>query len=302
MERELAALVHELKRRRRMGESSIYLSDPSHDWLLKKAEALRKLQAEEVARSRQANSSDAARLENSLSAEISTTKKARSGRQKDEASVPDPPEVKVEADAADAWDILETSLNTDDWCLSQLKPGKKLVIGKGLRTAELCFCGEAPGAEEEEQGIPFVGPAGQLLTKMIGAMGLSREQVYISNIMKYRPPLPTLMGNRPPTAPEMAYCLPYLKAELALVKPKIIVALGKTAIDGLLGPDSKRRMGLIRGKWQDWNGIPLMPTYHPSYLLRNQDLAVKRQVWEDLLLVMERLDLPISEKQRGFFR
>lgn len=189
----------------------------------------------------------------------------------------------------------------DPTCLEHVKPGKKLVFGTGTVDAEIFFCGEAPGAEEETAGEPFVGPAGELLTKIIVAMGLSREQVYIGNIMKWRPEMPTPIGNRPPTAEEMAFCLPFLRAQLEIVRPKVIVALGATAIEGLLGPDPDRRIGKIHGQWHAFNGIPLMPTYHPSYLLRNGTNRSKRTVWEDLLLVMGKIGLPISERQRGFF-
>ncbi len=174
------------------------------------------------------------------------------------------------------------------------------VFGVGNPEAELMFIGEAPGADEDEQGEPFVGKAGQLLTKMIQAMGLQREQVYIANILKCRPDMPTgSTGNRKPTLEEMKTCHPYLEAQLAIIQPKALVALGATAIEGLL--NEKTPISKLRGKLMMWNGIPLMPTYHPAYLLRNQSVAEKRKVWEDLLLVMESLKLPISEKQRGFF-
>ena len=168
------------------------------------------------------------------------------------------------------------------------------------------FVGEAPGAEEEVQGEPFVGPAGQLLTKMIGGMGLGRADVYIGNIMNWRPAMPVdergvQYGNRPPTAPELAYCLPYLKAQIEVVNPALLVALGATAASGLLGPDAFKALGEIRGQWREFASRPLMVTYHPSYILRNQSNRSKRLIWEDLLKVMERAKLPVSDKQRGFF-
>jgi DNA polymerase len=187
-------------------------------------------------------------------------------------------------------------------CNEHVRPGRKLVFGVGTPEAEIFFCGEGPGADEEKQGEPFVGPAGQLLTKIIQAMGLSREAVYIGNVMKWRPEMPQEWGNREPTPSEVAFSLPFLRAQLAIVRPKVIVALGKTAVNGLLGPDPARRMTRFRGQWQTFDGVALMPTFHPSYLLRNSSAAVKRQVWEDMLAVMERIGMPISEKQRGFFR
>lgn len=186
-------------------------------------------------------------------------------------------------------------------CNQHVTKGCKVVFGVGSPDADLFFVGEAPGADEEIQGEPFVGRAGQLLTKMIQAMGLAREEVYIGNIMNWRPEMPTKVGNRPPAQEEMEFCLPYLKAQIEIVKPKVVIALGATAVSGLLGPDPKRRIGDMRGKWSQFEGIPLMVTYHPSYILRNGSLKTKRTVWEDLLMVMEKAALPISEKQRGFF-
>ena len=189
----------------------------------------------------------------------------------------------------------------DPVCQQNLHPGKKLVIGKGNLDADIFFCGEAPGADEETLGEPFVGRTGQLLTKIIMAMGLSRDDVYIGNIMNWRPDTGKTSGNRPPTADEMRHCLPYLLAQLSIVSPKVIVALGATAVAGLLGADPTRKMRDVRGKWHDFNGIPLMVTFHPSYLLRNATNATKRLVWEDMLAVMEKLSIPISDKQRQYF-
>jgi DNA polymerase len=175
-----------------------------------------------------------------------------------------------------------------------------VVFGVGNPEARLVFVGEAPGEEEDLQGEPFVGRAGQLLTKMIQAMGLTREQVYIGNIVKCRPDMPEgVPGNRKPTKQEMETCVPYLRAQLEVIKPVAMVALGATAVEGLLGPVGT--IGSLRGRFLDYRGTPLMPTYHPSYLLRNQNNTEKRKVWEDLLKVMERLEMTISEKQRNFF-
>ncbi|MGD9896203.1 MAG: uracil-DNA glycosylase family protein [Candidatus Methylacidiphilaceae bacterium] len=174
------------------------------------------------------------------------------------------------------------------------------VFGVGNPHARLFFAGEAPGAEEDRQGEPFVGPAGKLLTRMIQAMGLQREDVYIANILKCRPDLPRgTPGNRKPTPEEMQTCLPYLREQIRIIQPEVIVALGLTALEGLTG--LAKGMSSLRGTFLDFQGIPLLPTFHPSYLLYRPDLRLKRQVWEDLLLVMERLKLPISERQRSFF-
>jgi DNA polymerase len=175
-----------------------------------------------------------------------------------------------------------------------------VVFGVGNPEAKLMFVGEGPGEEEDLKGEPFVGRAGQLLTKMIVAMGLSREEVYIANIVKCRPDMPPgVPGNRKPTRAEMDACVPFLRAQIDIIKPAAMVALGATAVEGLLGPVGT--IGSLRGKFLEYRGTPLMPTYHPSYLLRNASNTEKRKVWEDLLKVMERLEMPVSEKQRGFF-
>ncbi len=162
------------------------------------------------------------------------------------------------------------------------------------------FVGEAPGADEDAQGEPFVGRAGQLLTKIIETMGLSRDRVYIGNILKCRPDMPVdAPGNRKPTPEEMQTCIPWLLDQIGIIQPKVMVALGATAMEGLLG--GKPAISQLRGCWHEFKGIPLMPTFHPSYVLRGNDIHKKRQVWEDMLQVMEKLGMPISPKQRGFF-
>ncbi len=186
-------------------------------------------------------------------------------------------------------------------CPNLVKARKNVVFGVGDIHSPLMFVGEAPGADEDERGEPFVGRAGELLTKIIGAMGLSRSQVFIANILKCRPDTPgQSAGNRKPAPEEMATCIPWLEKQIDIIQPKAMVALGATAIEGLLG---KTLIGVtrLRGQWQSYRGIPLMPTYHPAYVLRNQAMSVKREVWEDMLKVMEKLAMPISEKQRGYF-
>lgn len=219
-----------------------------------------------------------------------------------DADIPDPEPFELPAGSRqERWQWLRDKVLNCPVCNAHVRPGKRVVFGIGSLDAKIFFCGEAPGAEEEMQGEPFVGPAGELLTRIIGAMGLSREDVYIGNIMNWRPEMPTEIGNRKPTMREMNFCLPYLRAQVEIVQPKVIVALGSTAVDGLLGPDSKRRIGSIRGKWFEFGQWPLMATYHPAYLLRNNANKTKRMVWEDMLQVMDKVGLPISERQRGYF-
>ena len=186
-------------------------------------------------------------------------------------------------------------------CAHLASSRKNVVFGVGNIEAELMFIGEAPGADEDEQGEPFVGKAGQLLTKIIQTMGLSRNSVYIANILKCRPDTPgQSAGNRKPTPEEMQTCIPFLHEQIDLIQPKVLVALGATAVEGLLGKTTG--ITRLRGNWRTYRGIPLMPTYHPAYLLRNQAPSEKRRVWEDMLQVMEKLGMTISEKQRNYFK
>lgn len=207
----------------------------------------------------------------------------------------------VKGSKADKLAALRQKTTTCKICPHLAKSRTQVVFGVGDPEAKLMFVGEAPGAEEDKQGEPFVGLAGKLLTKMITAMELTREQVYIANVLKCRPDMPAnTSGNRKPTRTEMDTCLPYLRAQVSIIAPTVIVALGSTAVEGLFGPQ-KTTISRLRGTWMELDGVPVRPTFHPSYLLHNQDLALKRLVWTDLLAAMEKLSLPISEKQRGYF-
>lgn len=192
-------------------------------------------------------------------------------------------------------------------CPNLVATRRSVVFGEGNIHARLLFIGEAPGMDEDLQGEPFVGAAGSKLTQMIQAMGLTRQDVFIANVLKCRPDTPAqVTGNRKPTSAEMSTCLPYLQEQVELIQPEVIVALGATAVEGLFG-QKQVFIGRVRGRWQPFRGIPVMPTYHPSYILRSEDnpaeaMKVKRMVWEDLLAAMERLQLPISAKQRGYFK
>ena len=158
----------------------------------------------------------------------------------------------------------------------------RVVPGQGCATARIMFVGEAPGADEDRQGLAFVGRAGQLLTRMIAAMGLSREQVFIANVLKCRPP-----GNRDPAPQEVACCLPFLKRQIQLIAPDVLVALGGHAMKNLLATEAS--VSRMRGRLHDYDGTPLAVTYHPAYLLRSPDM--KRAAWDDLQLVLRHLGL-----------
>lgn len=161
------------------------------------------------------------------------------------------------------------------------------VPGEGNPRARLLFVGEAPGEDEDRQGRPFVGKAGRLLDQMIVAMGLARDEVFIANTLKCRPP-----GNRDPLEQEVAACLPYLRAQIALIRPEVICSLGRHSTNALLSRQSS--LGKLRGQFFDYLGIPLLPTYHPSYLLRTP--ADKKHAWADLQQIMGRLGLPLPDQ------
>jgi len=163
----------------------------------------------------------------------------------------------------------------------------KIVFGAGNPNADLVFCGEAPGADEDKQGEPFVGRAGKLLTKIINAMGFERSDIYILNVIKCRPP-----GNRDPLPDEVANCSPFMLEQIKILQPKVIVALGKYAAQTLL--DTNVAISRLRGRWFDWHGVKLMPTFHPSYLLRNQ--SSKREVWEDMKAVLKYMGRPVPRR------
>ena len=218
------------------------------------------------------------------------------------ATVPQPvPFTLPDGDKRTRWEALRELVLTSEICNAHVRDGCQVVFGVGSLDADIFFVGEAPGADEEIQGEPFVGPAGQLLTRMIKGMGMEREEVYIGNIMNWRPEMPSPTGNRPPNEKEIAFCLPYLLEQIRIVQPKVVVALGLTAATGLLGLEGKPVMKQVRGAWHEAVGVPCRITYHPSYILRNGSMSAKRMVWEDLLTAMERAGLPISEKQRGYF-
>ncbi|MEA3489287.1 MAG: uracil-DNA glycosylase [Candidatus Omnitrophota bacterium] len=162
-----------------------------------------------------------------------------------------------------------------------------VVFGEGSPRADLMFIGEAPGADEDRQGWPFVGRAGQLLTKIIESIGLKRDDVFIANILKCRPP-----GNRNPLPGEIAVCSPYLFKQIELIEPKVICALGKFAAQALLNTETP--IGRLRGRFYDYRGIKLMPTYHPAYLLRNPE--GKKDVWKDMQKISKELGLSIPRR------
>jgi DNA polymerase len=198
------------------------------------------------------------------------------------SGVPVEPGDTQSVDHAAALRAIREDLGDCTRCVLHKQGRKQIVFGVGNPDAELMFVGEGPGADEDEQGEPFVGRAGQLLNKMIEAMGLRREQVYIANVVKCRPP-----GNRTPEKEECDTCLPFLLRQIAVIQPKAIVALGAVAARTLLGLNEP--MSKLRGRWFDFRGSRLAVTYHPAYLLR--DPRQKGEAWKDLQMVMEYMGL-----------
>jgi uracil-DNA glycosylase family 4 len=173
------------------------------------------------------------------------------------------------------------------------------LLGHGALDAKVVFVGEAPSLEEMEAGKAFAGASGELLQKILTAAAIKPADIYLVPVMVWRPEPPTQYGKRPPNARELAFNLPYLRAQIDVVAPRVVVALGSQAFEALHGRTPT--ITQARGQWFDLAGVPLMATYHPNYLLHNPSASAKRAVWEDFLLVMEKLGLPISEKQRGYF-
>jgi uracil-DNA glycosylase family 4 len=189
------------------------------------------------------------------------------------------PEVREQPDERPTLEEIRAKMGDCHRC--KLYVGRtNLVFGDGASNARLMFVGEAPGAEEDAQGLPFVGAAGQLLNNLLSKLGLSREEVYIANVLKSRPP-----GNRDPEADEIAACLPFLKKQIQAIRPQVIVTLGRIAGQALL--DTKEPLTRLRGRWQRYHDIRVMPTFHPSYLLRFP--KERHKTWEDMQQVMEYL-------------
>jgi DNA polymerase len=175
----------------------------------------------------------------------------------------------------------------------------RALLGHGSLDAKIVFVGDAPSLEEMEEGKVFSGASGELLQKILAAAAISPADYYLASAMVWRPEPPTQYGKRPPNARELAFNLPYLRAQIDVVAPRVVVALGAHAFEALHG--RTQSITQARGQWFDLSGVPLLATFHPNYLLHTPSASAKRTVWEDFLQLMEKLGLPISEKQRGFF-
>ena len=293
----LDAVYEELKRLQMEGMDRVFIEDSTMT-LLQPAPVTPKAKAPPIAVDLQAAVNSGSKPSITEAKPTPPKKQAQSIT----PSLPEAPTIELPSgDASTQMQWLQQRVESCSTCKEQLKENEKIVFGSGAINADIFYCGEAPGEEEAEMGSPFQGKAGELLTKILGAMGLKRESVYMTNIMKWRPKHHKPYGNRPPTQEEMEFCLPFLKAQIEIVQPKVIIGLGNNTVPGLLGPNPDRKMASIRGSWQVFEGIPLIFTYQPSYLLFNDTMKTKRAAWEDMLKAMEKIGLPISEKQQGYF-
>lgn len=193
--------------------------------------------------------------------------------------IPDTSASAVQAKAKALEDLRKAYVEDCTRCRLSQSGRKNIVFGEGNPDADLMFIGEGPGAEEDKQGLPFVGRAGQKLNEMINAMGLQRSDVYIGNIVKCRPP-----ENRAPRPDEIRTCIPYLEHQIAIIQPKVICAMGTIAAQALL--ENSTPISKMRGSFHDYRGIPLMPTFHPAYLLRNYTVKTRREVWDDMKKIL----------------
>jgi uracil-DNA glycosylase family 4 len=213
--------------------------------------------------------------------------------------LPDPPVIKVPSGTKEEqllW--LQKTINACEVTQKHLE-GKKPVFGYGSLNAKVFFVGEAPSLEEVEASRPFVGPAGELLNKIISATGLTEKECYFANLMSWRPKPPTVFGKRPPNASELAFNRPYLLAQIEIIKPRVIVAVGAQAFGALT--HSTTPIMQVRGQWQKVEDLEILPTLHPNYLFHSPSLSNKRLVWEDFMQLMTKLGMPISDKQKAYF-
>lgn len=303
----IEALLDELKRQRAAGVTKVSVSPESMEFLRKVSGT-----AGPSAAAAKPVANDSRRVESPVAAFTASAQAARPATPARPtpvvvtpaaapvAPIPEPPVVTLPTgDKVARLAALHALIAQCPETRRHLLPGHRPVLGQGSVDARIFFVGEAPTLEEAEAGRPFVGASGELLRKILAAGLIGEELTYLAPVMGWRPEPPTAHGKRPPNARELAFNLPYLRAQIEVVRPQVIVALGAQACEALHpgGPPITQ----ARGKWLDYQGIPLLPTFHPNYLLHNPSATAKRTAWEDFLLVMERAGLPISDKQRAYF-
>jgi len=284
------ALLEELYRQKAAGVKRVSVSDESITLLKELANG--------ATPTKVANSNASGTTVNLVSrAAVSDSKKAESIVVSD--SLPNPPVLKLPSGTkVEQLLWLQKTINACEVTQKYLE-GKKAVLGNGSLDAKVFFVGEAPSLEEVEANRPFIGAASELLNKIISATGLTEKECYFANLMSWRPKPPTAFGKRPPNASEIAFNRPYLLAQIEIIKPQIVVAVGAQAFGALT--HSTTPIMQIRGQWQKIDGLDILPTLHPNYLLHSPSLSNKRLVWEDFMQIMKKLGMPISEKQKAYF-
>lgn len=298
MSLDLEVIANELMRLQRDGIDRVFVEDQTLNQLNSAKERIKLCQSDE-----ESDVDPSAIVTNRDDTRVSTQIKGGTAKLKS-VQFPKAPVIQLNRndDTRAQMASIGKMLYADEVCLSQLKEAEKIVLGSGSTQADILFCGEAPGIDEASSGEPFTGKAGDLLSKIIATMGLSRKSTYLTYVMKWRPLHNNSYGERPSTVEEIAYCLPYIKAQLDIIQPKVIVALGNAAARALTEDNLEQSFSHVRGTWSSYNDIPVMITFQPSYLLRNNTLKTKRLAWEDMLQVMEKCGLRVSEEQRTYFQ
>lgn len=297
---KIDAVYEELLRLKNEGVDRIFINSDTTDLLSKLSSART---SNETRNNVENEDSKLVKSHTDLSTAKSTKKKEGSDHGVIKAIFPKPASISLPSgDKNSQMDWLRNQIESCSTCNAQVGGNEKIVFGSGNVDADIFFCCDAPNEEEAIAGIPFTGSSGDLMLKVVSAMGLSNDSIYTTHIVKWRPKHDKTSVNRAPNSEEIEFCAPYLQAQIAIVMPKVIIALGKTAVAGLTSRDPTNIvLKDVRGKWESVDNIPTIFTHHPTYLLHNNTLRVKRQIWDDMLKVMQKLNLPISNKQKNYF-
>jgi uracil-DNA glycosylase family 4 len=305
MKEALKYIVEEFQRRYRDGEEQVFVADDHWEWLLQQnaSQPLTPDRAKSVESTTPVATKSVESTIPVATKPVESTTPVATKPVEIKIKPPVPPQIKLTPTGTAAERLLQLRQQLLSCTESQthIKPGEQLVFGDGNPQADIFFVGDAPNAEEAKCGKPLVGSSGELFDKMILTMGLHRQSVYVAHIVTWRPGNKDSAGSCPPTVEAMHFCLPYLRAQIEIVAPKVIVALGIHAVTGLLGADNKQRITEMRGQWHTFAEVPLIISFHPNYLVEHGSKRTKRLAWEDMLAVMKRLNIPISKRQETYF-
>ena len=300
MVKNIDAVYEELLRLKSEGVDRIFINSDTAELLSKLSNSRSSNEAKNNAESKRS------KLLKSYTVSSTTKgKKELAGTDKEviTTSFPKPTSINLpKGDKNSQMNWLHEKIESCSTCNAQVGNNEKIVFGSGNVNADIFFCCDAPNEEEAKAGIPFTGSSGDLMLKVVNAMGINKDSIYTTHIVKWRSKDHKTSVSRTPNSDEIEFCAPYLQAQIAIVMPKVIIALGKIAVAGLTNRlPANIVMKDLRGKWECVENIPTIFTYHPAYLLHNNTLRTKREMWEDMLAVMQKLNLPISEKQREYF-